>query len=189
MEKKEILNRLKLGIPLDNITFKGELSLHSLNDENHEINNKIIIKNSDLGLLTMAYLEFNEKIELINCKIKGLYFQSMIANNGFIIKDCVITDSSDISHSQIQKGNNEIIISNNLFKEVVSFSATDFNDMLILTGNTFSIGCDLKTEKQLGCYYTRDSIINNNTGILDISEKEEEKQYVKLREQDKIMKN
>jgi hypothetical protein len=185
MEKKDILHKLKSGITLDNIIFKDKLSLHSINNKESAFEKPIIIKNSDLGLLEMAYLHFNEKIELINCKIKGLHFQSIFANNGLIIKDCTITDSVDMSHSIIQKGNNEILISNNIFKEIVSFSDTDFNDKLIFSGNTFNIGCDINTEKQLCCYYSEDSIINNNVGSLNISEKEEQKQYLKLREKNK----
>jgi len=180
MSTAEILEKLKQGEALNEQCYLGDLNLHLLADKDLKLNSPIIIRNAEIGILSGPLLEFNQCIKLENCRIKGLKLHGITVNNGLTVKNCVIAEGSDFSCCRIQKGNHQIEFIGNVFEDIVTFEGTQFDDAISIEQNTFKIGCDLNTIKQLQCSYPKNSSIHRNIGILSIAPEAEELHWRRL---------
>jgi hypothetical protein len=179
MDTEEALNKLKAGIALNNVVINN-LSFHSIMEE-ETINEPVVIKNSEIGFFDASIIKFKQQIKLESCKLKKIGLHGIVVDNGLIIKNCTIESSCDFSCSIIEAGQNSITLVNNFFGDIVTFEDTDFKDPIVIKDNTFQVGTDLNTVKQLQCSYPDESDVSNNTGVLGISPMEEEGHWERLR--------
>jgi len=97
------------------------------------------------------------------------------------MKNCIVNSFFDLSGCLAWSGENDIEFNGNYFGDVLTFEDTYFHNDLIFKNNKLIVGCDLVTEKQLACFYPITSVIIDNYGIMNLSEQEENKHWMRIR--------
>lgn len=180
MTKQELVIAIHKGMTIENENFEFDIVLYELCFEMKSVK-PVRFKNCNINIFDCACFEFQDILEFDHCTFLGLAMHGTTIHNGLKIKNCNVKSYFDLSCSIIWSGNNCIDFTENVFEDLLTFEDTNFHDPLTFKNNQFFVGCDLQTEKQLRCDYPNSSLIIENEGNLKISELEQDKHWMRIR--------
>jgi hypothetical protein len=141
---------------------------------NNPTNQKVEIKNCIIALIDFDSIDFQVPVIIENCIIKTFLVHSCWFRKGLVLKNSRVIDFIDYQMG----GHNEqpIVISNNYFGGFVNFFDCQFLNKVTFTENVFFKGTNLLGNKNEGFVNTFEQapFIENNVGFLDLDEIEAE---------------
>lgn len=180
MNKAELKRTLQKGNLVKDVQFDFDICLHEIFADS-KTTNSVQFENCVFQKFEGKYFQFCGDLKFINCHMASFSLQGSTIINGIILNDCILEGYADIALCQVWNGDNCAEITKNKFFEILTFEDTNFHNKLVFEENILTIGCDLKTKKNLATSYPSESIIRMNQGKMDLSEIEEKRHWERIR--------
>lgn len=148
---------------LRNFTVTGVLEIW----DGGEWNKDIIIEGCIIENFSCIMVQFHRRVIIRNSHIKNASFMFSYFIGGLIIENCVFDKYLDFQAGGHNSVGNMIIFKENIFKGFVNFFDCWFTGEVSIHNNTFEIGTNVLSKKQL-ISYDAPTTIDNNIGDMGV---------------------